>query len=88
MSYTGPGGEFTLLCPVLLALQETVCSVNWQLKSSEGQGSGVRVCTSMLHGSFQELGVPYFGVLIIRILQFGYDKLGSPIFGKPLIDPK
>ena len=40
MSYTGPGGEFTLLCPVLLALQETV----WQCKlaAKEFRGAGFR----------------------------------------------
>ena len=36
-----------------------------------------------LSGSFRKLGVPYFGVHIIRILLFRGTILGSPIFGKP-----
>ena len=32
-------------------------------------------------GSFRNLGVPYFGVLILRILLFRVLFLGSPIFG-------
>ena len=32
-------------------------------------------------GSFRKLGVPYFGVLIIRILLFRVLYQGSPIFG-------
>ena len=36
-------------------------------------------------GSFRKWGVPYFGVLIIRILLFKGTILGSPIFGNPLM---
>ena len=39
----------------------------------------------VLYGSFRKFGVPYFGVLIIRILLFGGATLGSPIFGNPQI---
>ena len=37
------------------------------------------------YGSFRKLGVPYFGVLIIRILLFKV-LLGSPIFGNSHIN--
>ena len=39
-------------------------------------------------GSFRKLGVPYFGVLIIRILLFRVLYLGSPIFGNSLFGCK
>ena len=35
----------------------------------------------LLYGSFRRLGVPYFGVLIVRILLFRVLYLRPPIFG-------
>ena len=37
-----------------------------------------------LFGSYRKLGVPYFGVLIVRILLFRGAVLGSPRFGNPI----
>ena len=38
-----------------------------------------------LHGSFRNLGVPYFGVLIIRILLYRAIEFGPFIFGNSQI---
>ena len=50
----------------------------WAERGSGGLGAlGFRRAGD---GSFRKLGVPYFGILIVRILLFRGTVLGSPIF--------
>ena len=52
--------------------------VSFPLQAFSSEGFGVSA--SGMYGRFRKLGVPYLGVLIIRILG-----LGSPIFGRHCI---